>query len=139
MSEQERPAPGSIGWVDLTVPDAAVVRDFYRAVVGWEVGEVDMGEYSDYMMNRPGGQATAGVCWARGANAGLPAQWLIYITVADLDQSLARCRELGGEVLAGPKGSPGKPRYAIVRDPAGAVAALYDPGPAIPGAGSTSG
>jgi len=42
-------------------------------------------------------------------------------------------------VLAGPKGSEGKPRYAIVRDPAGAVAALYDPGPAAPGAGSTSG
>ena len=82
-------------------------------------------------------QAVAGVCHARGSNAGLSPQWLVYITVADLDASLARCRELGGEVLAGPKGKPGSQRYAVIRDPAGAVAALYEPGAAA-GSGETA-
>jgi predicted enzyme related to lactoylglutathione lyase len=28
-------AVGTIGWIDLTVPDAKSLRDFYSAVTGW--------------------------------------------------------------------------------------------------------
>ena len=38
MSESQQ-QPGTIGWRDLTVPDAAKVRDFYQAVVGWKSEE----------------------------------------------------------------------------------------------------
>lgn len=127
MSEYE-PELGSIGWTDLTVPDAATVRDFYREVVGWQPQGVDMGGYEDFQMLRPDGQPAAGVCWARGPNTGLPAQWLIYIVIEDLDRSLERVRALGGEVIAGPRGAGGAARMAVVRDPAGAVAALYQAG-----------
>ena len=34
--------PGHVGWVDLTVDNATEVRDFYRAVVGWEYRDVEM-------------------------------------------------------------------------------------------------
>ncbi len=66
----------------------------------------------------------AGVCHARGANAELPPVWLIYVVVADLDASLAACRERGGQVIAGPR-SMGRARYAVIRDPAGAAVGLY--------------
>lgn len=126
MSDAAKPAPGEVGWFDLTVPDADRLRDFYSRVTGWVPDPVDMGGYSDYTMTTPGdGKPVGGVCHARGDNADLPAQWLIYITVADLDAAMAQCRELGGEILAGPKGKEGSPRYCIIRDPAGAVAALY--------------
>lgn len=119
---------GSIGWIDLTVEQAENVRAFYQSVVGWEPAPVEMGGYHDYCMNQPGdGQSVTGICHARGSNAALPAQWLIYITVADLEQSLARCVEGGGQVLAGPKNYGGQGRYAVIQDPAGAVAALYQP------------
>lgn len=37
-----------------------------------------MGAYDDYVMNASStGQATAGICHARGGNADLPAQWLV--------------------------------------------------------------
>jgi hypothetical protein len=85
-----------------------------------------MGDYDDYVMNAPGnGTATAGVCHSRGANADLPSQWIVYIIVDDLDARLAECRARGGEVVAGPKSMGGTARYAVIRDPAGAVAALY--------------
>jgi predicted enzyme related to lactoylglutathione lyase len=29
-----RNVPGQIGWIDLTVPDAPALRDFYQAVTG---------------------------------------------------------------------------------------------------------
>ena len=70
-------------------------------------------------------EAVAGVCHARGANADLPSQWLIYITVEDLDQSLADCEELGGEVLVQPR-RMGEDRFCVIKDPAGAVCALYE-------------
>lgn len=126
MSEPQQPEVGTIGWTDLTVDDADGVRDFYREVVGWKPSPVSMGDYSDYTMETPAsGTAVAGVCHARGTNAGLPAQWLIYIVVADVEASARRCRELGGEVLVGPKQTGGQGTYCVIRDPAGAVAALF--------------
>ncbi len=116
---------GKIGWIDLTVGDAEEVSAFYQAVVGWKSEGVEMGGYQDYCMLPAEGGAVAGVCHARGTNEGLPAQWLIYITVADLEQSLERCRALGGEVVRAARGLGGMGRFAIVRDPAGAVCALF--------------
>ena len=128
MSDQNQ--IGAIGWADLTVENAEQVRDFYRHVAGWEVAPLDMGGYSDFTMLAPGtDQPVAGVCHARGANADLPPVWLVYITVADLDKSVQQCLRRGGEVVAGPKGGLGQDRYCVIRDPAGAVAALYEPAP----------
>lgn len=118
---------GTIGWLDLTVPDAAKVRDFYAAVVGWAISEVPMGEYSDYCMHPAGGEPVAGVCHARGANAGLPAAWLMYVSVADLPASLAKCMEHGGEVLTPVRSMGDYGVMAVIRDPAGAVCALIQP------------
>ncbi len=116
---------GKIGWIDLTVEKADDVRDFYSSVTGWETSDVSMGEYNDYCMHpTKGADPVAGVCHARGANAKIPPQWIIYITVDNLDQSLKKCTELGGEIFDGPR-SAGSGRIAIIRDPSGAVAGLY--------------
>lgn len=126
MSPAANAETGTIGWTDLTVENAEQVRDFYAAVTGWTPSPVDMGGYNDFNMSAPGsGGPVAGICHARGANAELPPQWLIYITVDDVDASAARCRRLGGEVIAGPKDMGKQGRYCVIRDPAGAVAALF--------------
>lgn len=119
--------PGTIGWHDLTVEDAETARDFYEAVAGWRPEPVELEGYQDFNMRLPHRQeAVAGVCHARGSNADLPPQWLMYVVVESLDRSLERCREMDGEVVAGPRGIGGS-RYAVIRDPAGAVCALYEP------------
>ena len=128
MSEPSKPEVGSIGWVDLTVPNAEEVRDFYARVVGWKFQALDMGGYSDFVMSTPGsGEGKAGVCHARGGNAGLPPVWLVYLIVEDLDASASRCVELGGQVLM-PARKAGDGRFCVIQDPAGAVAALYQAG-----------
>ena len=128
MTDGGRPTTGRVLWQDLTVEDAEGARDFYRKVVGWESEPVDMGGYTDFNMIPPGsGEPVAGVCHARGANAELPAQWLLYVGVDDLDASIERCRDLGGEVVVGPR-KTGDDRYCVIRDPAGAVMALYESG-----------
>lgn len=123
------PAPGSVTWFDLTVPNADEVRDFYSAVVGWTPAPVEMEGYNDYGMMPPGAEMpAAGICHQRGPNANLPAQWLIYITVTDLRASLAACVQRGGRVLT-PERDMGGAKMAVIQDPAGAVAALYQPPP----------
>ncbi len=116
---------GTICWRDLTVPDAVAIRDFYQRVVGWESRTEDMGGYSDFHMLAPTtGESVAGICHARGSNADVPPQWLVYITVADVDQSAAKCGEFGGQVVVAPRAMGGG-RFCVIRDPAGAVCALY--------------
>jgi hypothetical protein len=127
------PKMGTVGWIDLTVADAAAVRAFYSQVTGWASSPVSMGDYDDYNMVAPGTEEpAAGICHARGSNADLPPQWLIYITVADVDASASRCVELGGKILAGPRGMGSYGRYCVIQDPAGAVAALFTPATAQP-------
>jgi len=119
------PTPGTIGWHDLAVPNAEAVRDFYAAVVGWTHQPIEMGGYCDFVMLSPGtGDAAGGICHARGKNADLPAQWLMYIIVEDLEAALDRVGEAGGEVLIQPRPAGGG-RFAVIRDPAGAVCGLY--------------
>jgi predicted enzyme related to lactoylglutathione lyase len=129
MATDDTAPTGRITWIDLTVPDAERLRDFYADVVGWQAAPVDMGGYADFTMHPPGGAPVAGVCHAQGPNADLPPAWLIYINVEDLDASLERCRARGGAVLAGPRGMGDFGRYGVIRDPAGAVAALFEPAP----------
>jgi hypothetical protein len=120
-------AIGTIIWQDLTVPDADRLKDFYSSVVGWHAEPVDMDGYSDYEMVSPTtGQAVTGVCHARGLNADLPAQWLIYFSVEDIQASVAKVVELGGEVLVAPK-PLGDEMFCVIRDPAGAICALAGP------------
>lgn len=117
-----KPKIGSAGWIDLTVPDAPRLRDFYSAVVGWKPADVPMGSYADYSMNDPAsGEPRAGVCHSRGANATQPPCWVVYFVVADLDASVAQCCERGGKILVERRES----RFVVIEDPAGAVCALY--------------
>ena len=119
MGDDAKRTIGEIAWTDLTVENAEQIRDFYREVVGWSSDPVAMKEYDDFNMKCPdAGNTVAGICHARGSNANLPPQWLIYINVADVDKSIQRCVELGGQVIDGPR-SAGGGRFCVIRDPAG--------------------
>lgn len=115
---------GKIAWVDLTVPDAESVRDFYKAVIGWESEALSMGDYDDYNMTRDG-KATTGICHQQGSNQDMPAQWMVYFTVSDYEASLAKVTEGGGKILVPTRGIDGQ-RFAVIEDPAGAVCAIYE-------------
>jgi uncharacterized protein len=119
---------GVVGWMDLTIPNADRVRDFYAAVVGWRADGVEMGGYQDWAMFAPGrSDPVAGICHAQGVNTGLPPCWLPYIPVADLDASLAEVRKTGGAVVSGPRDLGVWGRMAVIRDPAGAHVAIIQP------------
>ena len=123
-------ATGRISWTDLTVADATSIRDFYSAVVGWRSEDVDMGGYTDFGMVPSGeADAVAGICHARGQNAEIPPVWLVYISVENLVASLDEATKLGATVIDGPRMAEEGVGFAVIRDPAGAVCALYQEAP----------
>lgn len=122
------PSVGRIAWLDLTVSDGSTTRDFYAQVIGWAVQPLEMedgGErYADYVMLGSDGNPAAGVCHARGANAGLPPVWMLYLPVGDLAESLRRVEEEGGTIVKVTQGEDGKYVYAAIQDPVGVYLAL---------------
>ncbi|MGH2959840.1 MAG: VOC family protein [Solirubrobacterales bacterium] len=121
------PRTGLIKWADLTVDNAEDVRDFYAGVVGWNAIGLPVGDREDFIMAHPEtGDPAAGICHQAGDIEGLPQQWLVYVTVDDLDDSIAACDQLGGKVVFGPRASETMGRWCVVEDPAGAVMALTE-------------
>ncbi len=116
---------GKIGWVDLTTENAEEIRDFYTKVTGWNPQPLSMGDYNDFVMLSPNNDPISGICHKKGSNINLPNQWLIYITVDDIQKSIDQCLALGGKVISDPKNYGDKAKYCIIEDPSGAVAALY--------------
>ncbi len=119
MSEQE-----SL-WFDLTVEDAVRVRDFYVATLGWTFDPMSMDAYDDFVMKAKG-TAVAGICHARGPNEGFPPVWLPYFEVDSLKESLAICQAQGGTQVTEVRSTVPGMKYVVIRDPAGACAALFE-------------
>lgn len=119
---------GTINWRDLTVKNAEELKEFYKEVAGWQTEDMPMkdgsDEYSDYIMKDSQGNPVAGVCNSRGVNTGIPPQWIMYISVENVTESLDKALKLGGKLLKEHKAKDGSLVYAMIEDPAGAVFAL---------------
>ena len=116
---------GQIEWRDLTVEHAEHVSDFYSKVVGWQKQPVSLGDYDDFNMNQQSsGETVAGICHARGSNADIPPQWMMYVRVTDVEYSVKEVQQLGGQILKGPTSFGGE-SYYVIQDPAGAVLTIF--------------
>jgi predicted enzyme related to lactoylglutathione lyase len=118
---------GSIGWIDLTIDNAEELKYFYSEVVGWKSENVSMGNYNDFNMISPStGNPVAGICNKRGGNLNIPSQWMVYIIVENLEESIKKCTEFGGKVVLELKDMGDYGKYCIIQDPANAVCALFE-------------
>jgi predicted enzyme related to lactoylglutathione lyase len=57
---------------------------------------------------------------------GMPPVWSTYVTVADVDASTTKVKELGGAVLNGPMDVMDAGRMTVAADPTGAVFCLWE-------------
>jgi uncharacterized protein len=112
--------PGKFVWHDLTTDDPASCKKFYTALLGWEyVDTTVLG--NSYSVVRIGKTPVGGIHAPRPENAGkTPAHWLSYMSVADVDASVAKAKAEGAGVLAGPLDIDSHGRAAVLRDPQGA-------------------
>jgi hypothetical protein len=136
-SQQNRSGPNPTGdfiWYELMTTDANGAKDFYDAVVGWNIDGKGTPEYGDYrMINRSDSKFAGGVLplSAESQEHGARPGWLGYINVADVDESVAAIERAGGKGLM-THDVPNVGRIAMVTDPQGAPFYVMKP---IPPAG----
>lgn len=124
LSMPPRGTPGGVDWHELHAGDGQAAWTFYSKLFGWSKGELthDMGALGIYQTWTAGGPAVGGIM-TKMAQTPAPL-WLYYVSVADLEQALARVRQHGGTVVHGPMPVPDGSTIANCLDPQGAIFAM---------------
>jgi predicted enzyme related to lactoylglutathione lyase len=113
-------------WNELWSPDAKAVLPFYEKVFGVSVESMEMpGMKEPYHMLKKGEALMGGAMTS--PMEGVPAMWLPYIGVDDVDATIERAKARGGEVVAPAQDVPNVGRFAVVKEPEGAVVGVITP------------
>jgi len=119
---------GAFSWAELTTPDPAAAAAFYAKLFGWVVK--DMGaQMGHYQVANIGETGIAGIMANPPGAPPMPPHWGCYVTVTNLDQTLATCSQLGGKTLMPGMDVPGVGRMAVIQDPQGAVLSVMQYAP----------
>ena len=122
---------GRILWYELLTTDMAAAEKFYTAVVGWKVSAFDQSPQPYHMWMRAGGDATGGVMTIpQGMN--FPPHWLMYVGVEKVEDAVTQIEKLKGSALSPLIEIPTVGRMRVMKDPQGAVFAVFQPSPDAP-------
>jgi hypothetical protein len=124
--------PGALCWTENLSRDFEAGKDFYRAVFGYEYGDMsdDGFKYATLKLN---GREVGGIGEFDSASpAGAPGQWSVYFGVEDTDATTAALTAAGGSVARPPSDTP-YGRIAVVTDDQGAAFSLISIAPPAEG------
>jgi uncharacterized protein len=113
--------PGLLSWNDLLSPDVDASAAFYRELFGWTIDPI-AGAEGRYWSIATDGRSNGGMMPM--PPGGHPA-WNLYFGVDDAEAAIARAGELGAQTVMGPMDVPSG-RFAVLRDPQGAVFSVVD-------------
>jgi predicted enzyme related to lactoylglutathione lyase len=118
--------PGDWIWIQLLSRDARKAADFYRGIAGYEVAaNTANNRVSDFVLSSKG-YARATVRTIPGGNEKVRPDWLLFVRVKNLGDSLAQTKKLGGKVLIDPRPELLGGKVAVVADPTGAAIGLLE-------------
>src|SRR5688500_18728629 len=109
--------PGTLNWNQCQTTDARAAEQFYRAVFGYGIDEMPMGDGEPYRVLKVDERGVGGLMQIGPQMGGVPPNWATTFNVADTDKSCAKAEELGAEVLMPPTDLPEIGRFAVLRDP----------------------
>ena len=108
---------GSFAWYELLTTHASAARSFYGGVVGWEAKDASTPAFPYSVFSA--GQTEIGGLMELPSEAlrmGAEPRWVGYVAVDDIDDTVARLKQLGGSVFVPPTNS-NIGRVSIVADP----------------------
>lgn len=128
------PAHGYYMWHELMSTDPAAATAFYTKVIGWNAKVMPMerasGEAPDeYTLLLQGDSQMAGLMKLppTAAANGAPSNWLGYVGVTDVAETVAQATQLGATLIVPPMPVPGIGTFAVFNDPWGATFAILQP------------
>ena len=108
--------PGKFVWVDLVTADVPGAKSFYGALFGWTFEEKNR-----YTTALHDGARVAGFVSARDPER---SEWIVNLSVEDVDRAVALAKEHGGSIEHEAVDAADRGRLALVSDPGGAVVLL---------------
>ena len=118
-------------WYELLTSDVKGAIAFYTEVIGWKTQP--FGSDGDYTMwvgdQGPVGGVTQLPALAK--QMGAPPYWQTNVEVANVDDTVAKVKQLGGSVIH-VEDVPTVGRFAVIADPQGAVLAVFQPASDMP-------
>jgi uncharacterized protein len=125
VPERDGYIPGVPCWVDTSQPDPEAAVDFYRGLFGWEFEDVmpadSPGRY--FIARIRGGDVAAVGSIPEGAPS--MATWNTYLWVESADDTAAKVRDAGGDVVMQPFDIMDFGRMGVFSDPEGAVFSVW--------------
>jgi len=115
-------------WHEVYGPSSKVAIEFYTKALGFGTQDMPMGEMGTYTMLTRGGAPIAGVMGTSEIPGmeNIPPHWATYLSVENLDESLATVKEHGAAVHVEPMTVPTVGRMALITDPQGAHIWLFE-------------
>jgi predicted enzyme related to lactoylglutathione lyase len=129
MGERTSHPPGTFSWVDLQTADQDGAKTFYSTLLGWDYDDQPIGDGAVYSMAKLDGKSVAAIGPLQGDE--MPSHWNCYVTVASVDATAARAKELGANVIAEPFDVMDAGRMAAFADPQGAILSVWQPNQSI--------
>jgi predicted enzyme related to lactoylglutathione lyase len=117
--------PSRFVYAQLQTSDFAGAKEFYRELCGWTMKDDPPGSppYTEVMIDD---EDIAGIMPSR--EPGASAQWLLYLSVDDVDAAARKAARLGATVIVPAMDIAAKGcRISVLTDPAGARFALRSP------------
>jgi predicted enzyme related to lactoylglutathione lyase len=122
--------PGRIIWHDLITDQPAASQRFYSELFGWTFEPVgDLFGFSannTYTLIRHNGRLIGGMVDENRlpANDADRSQWMVVMSVSDVDAAAQKVQADGGTVMTPPTDIADRGRMAVVADPQGAMLAM---------------
>ena len=117
---------GKFVWHQLMTRDVPGAKKFYSKLAGWKMQPWPPDP--NYTVAHSEVGPTAGIMAIPAEMPGdVPPHWLQYIGTRDVDATAEAAVRAGGSVMKAPTDMQGAGRYAVIKDPQGAVFAILDP------------
>ena len=116
---------GTFCWADLGTTDAPAAKKFYGGLFGWTFNDSPAGPGMTYSMCMLGGTDAAALYNMGEDMKGMPPHWAAYISVDDLEGTVAKAKANGGNVFKEPFDVMDHGRMAVIQDPSGGVVCLW--------------
>ncbi len=121
--------PGKVIWRELLTNDSLASQKFYGELFGWEFESVGaaagLGNDTAYTLIRHNGRLIGGMIDTVALNNRADiSQWVISMSVTDIDAAVTSFVADGGEVKTPPTDLQRRGKLAVVRDAEGALLAL---------------
>ncbi len=126
MADFEIPKNGQLCWYELATPDVEKCKEFYSNIFGWNLQQSEITEMN-YTEIHTDEKAIGGILqmtdeWKMPETGKMmPAHWMTYIAVDDVDATAEKAKSLGANICVKPVDVPNVGRFSVINDPTGAT------------------